>query len=229
MAVNLLDAGGKNDQVIIPAPLASLFSVDKALTDIFQPPFFTLSGASGGVLMIHQDGLATTPPLSGWLLRRSPATRNGLAVITSAVGFGRCVVWLDTFGQRNLQAYMGVASMAAWLTAAAGCSNAIPLQTWEGALTVAPAPTPSVGIYASVNDLARMTYADHKGNRTEIYIPAPPLSMFMQDRKTVDPANANVLTLTTDVVAEIIVPSSGLPVQQFIMGYLVRTQTEGVV
>jgi hypothetical protein len=51
----------------------------------------------------------------------------------------------------------------------------------------------------------------------------------MADLKTINPSHPDVIQLTTDAVAELIVPGSGLPVSSFIGGTLRKAKAEGII
>ena len=227
-AISGIDAIGTSNRFMLPAPIKGLFTSDENTVDTLNPLFFTLNAQAAFTIGVPQSSLPVIQLLAGWLFRQAQGIRETYLVNNLHPTRRVSVLWRDATAKATYTHYIGVAPMTAFLTALSVMSNAIVAQAWEGPLTINPTPTPGPGIYGSVNDLAHLIYADRNGNRTFIRIPAPKEALFLADHKTVDPAYAGITNLTTDAIAELVVPASGLPVRQFLGGYLVRTRAEGL-
>lgn len=229
MAVSAIDALGTSYRFFIPAPVQGLFTTDDNTVDVTNPLFFTLNAQSAFTLIVPQTSLDVINLLAGWLFRRAQTMREAYICDGLHSTMRMCVIWQDGFGKTTLISYNGVVSMGNFLAAADGCSNAIPVQTWEGPLNNIPPFAPTVGIYQSCLDAARLVFVDAKGNRTQVIVPAPILGMFMADGKTVNPAYPLLASVIVAAVSELIVPTSGLPVVAFLGGSLVRSNQQGTV
>jgi hypothetical protein len=221
-AISFIDAIGTSTRYMLPAPQAGIFTVDDWTMDLLNPAVFAVGIQAGGSLAIEQTALPVLSLVAGWLFHKATDLRQGFNVSNANPTLRDGVMWADSFGRTLITTYVGVSNLAAFLTALAGISNAILMQTWEGVLQINPAFSPTSSIYASVNDLVRFIFADAKGNKTNVLLPAPFATIFMQDRKTVDKSNVDVGLFVTAALSELIVPSSGLPVTRFIGGYLSR-------
>jgi len=207
-----------------------MFTADENTADTITDPFAAMSAATADTLMNLQTGNPVVFGIAGWLFRRALNMRESFICAFSALGghpaLRRSVVWADTFGLRTMTYYYGVNPMESFLTTFATGSNAIPLQSWEGPLTI-NTPSPLAGVYAGVKDYARFTFSDDKGNRANVLLPAPKLAIFLADGKTVNPAYFLVAPFILDVLGNLVAPQSGLPLVKFIGGILVRSKQEG--
>lgn len=229
LAVSAIDALGTSYRFFIPAPQKGLFTTDDNTVDVTNPLFFTLNAQAAFTLIVPQTSLDVINLLAGWLFRRAQTVREAYLCDGLHATLRMCVVWQDSFGKTTLISYNGVVPMGNFLAAADGLSNAIPVQTWEGPLNNIPPFAPTIGIYQSVLDAARLVFADVNGNRMQVIVPAPILAMFMADGKTVNPAYPLLGAVIVAAVSELIVPSSGLPITSFIGGSLVRSNQQGTV
>jgi len=230
MAMSVVDGIGTSNRIFCPAPVQGMFTADENTADTLTDPFAAMSAATAGVLMNLQLGTPIVFGIAGWLFRRSLNIRESYICAPSSLSghpaLRRAVVWADTFGLRTITYYYGVNPMEAFLTTFATGSNAIPLQSWEGPLTIA-SPGPFGDVYAGVKDLARFTFNDDKGNRANVMLPAPKLALFKADGKTIDPAYYLVAPFIADVLGNLVAPQSGLPLTRFIGGILVRSKEQG--
>jgi hypothetical protein len=229
LAVSAIDGIGTSYRFFIPAPIQGLFTTDDNTVDTTNPLFFTLNAQAAFTLIVPQTSLDVINLLAGWLFRRAQTIREAYICDGSHMTMRMCVVWQDGFGKTTLTTYNGVTSMANFLAAADGCSNAIPVQYWEGTMNNIPPLPFGRGMYVSCLDAARLVFADANGNRTQVIAPAPIRAMFLADGKTVDPSYGPVVSLVAAALTELIVPSSGLPVVEFIGGNLVRSNQQGTV
>jgi hypothetical protein len=208
-----------------------MFDAGWNAADILNPTFSAFAVQCLNTLMVRQSGYPVQVTPSGWLMRQAPNVRESF-ITNPSITIGhpfrlRQVVWGDSFGQRVLFQYPCMDVSDAWLVTAAAMSNAIVLQTWEGIAGQASAFAPVAAPYAGVKDFARLTFCDANGNRANLNVPAPKLSAFRADGKTVNSDNIGVEAVILACLAYMVAPQSGLPVTKYIGGILVRNKTEG--
>jgi len=219
-------------QTFYPAPMKTLFDAGWNATDILNATFDAFSVQCFDTLMVPQSGYPVQTTPAGWLMRQAAGVRESY-IVNPSITVGkpnrrRMVVWADTFGERVLYAYPMMDVSDNWLTAAAALSNAAVVQTWEGLVAYTPIPAPFALPYAGVKDFARLTFADAKGNRANVHVPAPKLSIFQADGKTVNPAAMGVPSVLANVEGYAVAPQSGLPLTTYIGGVLVRNKSRGL-
>jgi len=105
-------------------------------------------------------------------------------------------------------AISGLATTAAATAALiAACTNAkITLQGFhvtfvKAQISAGTAPPPASSVYPSVTDGAALSFANSAGGRRRVVIPAPLLSDFVTGTNTVNPADANISALITQIEA----------------------------
>jgi len=86
--------------------------------------------------------------------------------------------------------------------------------------------TPTTDLYNSVFDVAAFVFADEDGTETTVYLPAPSVAIFLGDLKTINMDQANVSDFIDQAFNDLIVPSSGKPVVNYVGGELRRNVIE---
>jgi hypothetical protein len=146
-------------------------------------------------------------------------------IMSSSIDWARrTILWYGTHGRSRLTHLQGPvarlgAQFDALMSALQNVSAASATHYWEGTMAHSD-ETPSTDMYNSVEDACHVWFQDDAGNITEVTIPAPSTVIFLPDGKTLDLAQTNVAAFVASAVAELSVPTSGLPVTSCIGGHL---------
>lgn len=211
---------GSTNRYFMPCPLKAMFNADDQTADAGSTDYSAITAAALVFLMDPQDATTWTGTDNGHLFLGASRIRESYFVNTTNPTWRMVCEWQDYWGERVITNYVGHSDMSEFINELQIYSNAIIVKAWQGPLTIHTPPAPTNAIYASVNDIAALKFEDAKGNRMELAIPGPKLSIFMADRKTVDGGNAAVQSLIAAALLEVIVPSSGALVTRFIGGTL---------
>lgn len=98
---------------------------------------------------------------------------------------GRSIVWADATGRTRLTIVKSTGSSAAIETALQAKSNAATQIDWAGTLGT-PIGVAAVGQYQAANQSATLLFATATGTQLRLTLPAPLLSIFLADQRTVD-------------------------------------------
>jgi hypothetical protein len=210
--------GGLSNRLLIPAPLLSWFSVDQQTVNTASAPYIALRAVCFVNIAIPLYCLPILAFNEGCLIRRAPAATETFQVGGAFSLNGFTLVWLDAQGQTCSTRLCGFIGIVGTFPTFDASSNATISQYWGGAITLNTSPSPGFGTYSSVGDYAQIFAADQFGNRTSISIPAPISDMFLSDQETVDDSYPLVQTLYGNMIAELVVPSSGNRVAHIIGG-----------
>lgn len=234
MALSNEDAVHHRTHVFFPAPNVSFLLADHINAD--QTVFnWTQLEADLSSLSAPFSGLPLVTLLSATTIFTASLAFETYKNYTDGITWGRRVnQWRDSLGRMYLQMLTGpIASLTVAPTLADVTNDMLALSTavvtdfWEGEMTTFPLYAPTTDLYNSVNDTARLQFADVNGNITEVILPAPARAVFLADGKTVDETQVNMALFITAALTELVVPSSGLPVVRFVGGMLNKRRTQG--
>ena len=126
-------------------------------------------------------------------------------------------VWLDIGAQTTMR-YVDTSDDTGHLVAVAleEYSNAALFQYWDGQLFTASMPSTSSLAYNQTQTVARLVFTTGTED-VSVVLPAPLLSIFMSDGRTVDP------TSIPDIISAVVghvVSNAGNLVTAFVTGYL---------
>lgn len=122
----------------------------------------------------------------------------------------RSVVWTDANGYQTISRIVANITAGPVQAAILGCSNADFLQYWEGPQFSNISPSPTAAGYIAGSQVALLVYQCADGTSVQVRIPAPQLAIFLADGRTVDPANAAVLTLNAAVIGVLVSTTGSL-------------------
>lgn len=232
VACGLIDDITTSYRIFLPAPFSTLLTLDDNTVDILNPLFANFSLQASGELIVPQSGHGVLTASAGWLFRRSSNIRESYQAQGVNTGFypaytRRIVQWRDAAGHVTQILLCGHTTINNTMAALQAMSNAVVTEWTEGPLLANGAQAPTNALYVGVRDSANFIFADSDGNRTQVVLPAPALECFAQDRKTVDPYDPLSAAIISAALAELVVPSSGQPVNTFISGYLSRSKAIG--
>lgn len=126
----------------------------------------------------------------------------------------RQIVWLDAAGRTRVTLPSADPDSSTIMSKLQLHSNADVLRWFEGPPTIL-SPVPPGGTYASVSDIARLTFTDPTGDLVDLALLAPDIGIFLADSVTVDPsAIADIITACVGVL----VTQTGTPVSAFVGG-----------
>jgi hypothetical protein len=209
--VELQDALGIGCQIFIPAPRLGNFD-DSAVTPL-AATFVPFVAAANGIVLSGQ----WTPviDLAGGGLQYGGAMPMTLSTRTIPPGTTRrTTFWADQAGQRAITHFDYAGDASTFFDQYQAFSDAHVQDWFEG-----PLHRLRLGIltfpYNAVEDIAVLTFSDNARNKTKLILPAPVLSMFLPDGKTVDPAA--VATLVADCLGNLMTQANTV-VTRFVGG-----------
>lgn len=138
---------------------------------------------------------------------------------TEALDQKMTVVYIDANGYTvasNIRSSTGASTL---LTALLACSNTDVLAQWEGDFVPNPSPSPVAGSYQPGSYRAALVFGCADGTIATLLVPAPKTAIFKADGETVDPANADVVSLVALAVGTL-EGNSGSLATAFVGGYL---------
>lgn len=234
MAMSCQDADSHNCHVFFPAPAITKMLADE-LNRNGATAEWTILEAALSSLSVPFSGLPIVNLLNATAIWQGQPSFETFRNYNTGITWGRRTsIWRDSVGKSSIHHLAGpIASLTTAPTLAMiaameeTVSTAAIYESWQGELTVFADPIPTSDEYNSVNDYARMWFADDLGNRTSIVIPAPARAIFLADGKTVNASQANVAIFIAAVLTEIIHPQSELLVSSFIGGSLAKGRREG--
>jgi len=124
--------------------------------------------------------------------------------------------WLDARGYTRITLVRTTGGIGPVLSAWERLSNAGVQQCWEGPVSNILG-TPIAALYESGTQVAILTFVCSDGTNVLLPVYAPAYSIFLADLVTVDPANADVASLISAMIANA-VGASGSPVTAFVGG-----------
>lgn len=218
------DAGGYRTQLYIPAPNVGTCIADNVNYSAATSEWIAIEAALAAV-NVPYTGAAIQQVIAATIARDGEATYQPWTNFTNTIDWARRTIqWFGVHGTARLTHLVAIDDSLGddfdtVMAALAAVSVAVPAHYWEGPMSVF-ADEPTTDQYNSVRDAAGLTFEDDLGCLSEIFLPAPFRSIFLADGKTVDPTNADVETLVAAVLAELIVPVSGLAPSRFVGGRL---------
>lgn len=209
--------------IFIPAPTIDVLAANQVTLDPLTTRYGALLVAELNHGLIQADGSRVSDVSAGWVTRESRAIRNQYGAVAGFDGsIYRGMVWADVHGHTVYTFCYQFDLSDDIMDAMQAISNAKIVQWWTGDVDFTSSSAVSA-LFPSILDGARISYTDAIGNIGSILIPAPVTDMFYADGETVD-LNSSVLnTLLADVLAELVVPSSGLAIDHFLGGRRMRT------
>jgi len=219
-----VDAAVYHTQLYVPAPLASLTGEDLLEYDDEAAEWVAVD-AGIAALYVPYSGNPILSVATARIARAAPDIFQrwfNFAVFEDWER--RTLQWSDIHGNARLTHLIGRDGQLGnnfdvIMDAFQDISAAVVTHYWEGAMPIYT-DSPVSDPYASVNDAARITFADDLGNQTDIIIPAPLLAMFYIDGKTVEVGSEVLSDLIAAVTSECIVPISGRAVVSCVGGVL---------
>lgn len=209
--------------IFIPAPTVEVLAANQVTLDPFTTRYAALLVAEVNHGLIQSDGSRVSDVSAGWVTRESRAIRSKYDAVAGFDGsIYRGMVWADVHGHTVYTFCYQFDLSDDIMDAMQAISNAKIVQWWTGDVDFT-STSPVSGLYPSILDAARISYADANGNTGSILIPAPYDTMFYADGETVDLGSSVLTTLLADVMAELVVPSSGLAIDRFLGGRRMRT------
>ena len=133
--------------------------------------------------------------------------------------YARSVIWVGFNGDNAITRINSIATAPTTMAAIVGCSHADDFAYWEGIYSPNGAPAPTVGDYGGTNSRAQLVFACADGTAATLIVVAPKRSIFMADGTTVDPTNADVVSLVAAAVVECC-NAAGSPFTALIIGTL---------
>jgi hypothetical protein len=130
------------------------------------------------------------------------------------------MIWVDANGFTRLTTFNHDGTSSGIIGQMLALINAWTQKSWSGLLNVTPTPTPSTGVYQSVQDAAVLSYQSASGAIAKLVLPAPLLSTFAADQQTVDPAA--LTALNTEVFAHML-DANGLAIVSYVGGFYQRS------
>jgi len=116
----------------------------------------------------------------------------------------RSVVWVDAGAGVTITRINSTAGSAGIEADLLAISNADVQQNWFGTLAVNGAPTPAAAQYQSVTERVSFTFTTTApGILITLTLPSPQAGIFLADQRTVDLANAGVVTLAAACVGNL--------------------------
>ncbi len=218
--VELQDALGIGCQIFIPAPRLGNF--DDSLVCPLPAAFVPFVAAANGIVLSGQ----WTPviDLAGGGLQYSGAMPMTLSTRTIPPGTKRrTIFWADQAGQRAITHFDYAGDASGFFAQYQAFSDAHVQDWFEGTLTRIRLGTLNFP-YRGVEDIAVLTFSDNARNRTKLMLPAPVLSMFLPDGKTVDPAQ--VAALVADCIGNLTTQANTV-VTRFLSG--TRSRSWGAI
>jgi len=126
----------------------------------------------------------------------------------------RYIVWIDAGGRTRAVIPCADPDVSTIMAKMQLHSQADVLNWFEGARNDLT-PTPAGGVFADVQDLARLTFSDAGGSLVTLALPAPSAVIFEADSVTVDPSA--IADLITACVGHLCSSAGGL-VTTFVAG-----------
>lgn len=111
-------------------------------------------------------------------------------------------VWVDITGRTRLTIIKAHTNPCTILNALQAVSNAGVLYNWDGTID------PAIGVataaqYQAVQQWCELLFQTAAGTLLRLTLPAPPLSILKADKKTVDPANAGIISLLAQCIGNL--------------------------
>lgn len=131
----------------------------------------------------------------------------------------RSVVWVDAGGSQTITRINSDGGFAGPFVDLLAVTNADWLQEWESVLSLNPSPSATSLDYLSVKSVAIILFTTTGVGLVSLRIPAPKLSIFLADGKTVDFANTDVVSLVNACVG-ILANEAGDTAVSYVAGYL---------
>ena len=226
--LDMVDAFNNHARLYLPAPIIADFDPDGETIDLTSPAIAALATqAVVESVAIPSSARAITSFTMGALLRRGRSVRDDITWSTSFPILRRGLVWADCQGRTTSTVITAQGSVPLTTATLQAASNGAITQYWEGILNFVGAPATSA-VYGSVLDTAWFYAHDDEGNESRVALPAPLLSIFLPDGLTVDMSNLLVHALVADMIAELVVPSSGRLVQGVRGGWLQKVRQIGI-
>ena len=207
------DTFGDDWRLYLPAPKLTNFLPDEQTLDLTAAAIATLQATMIAENVANPStGRNFITIVAGGLLRRGRSVRDDLTWSSAFPMLRRQFIWSDSQGNTTSTTITGTTSMPLTSPVLEAASNAEITSFWEGNLVhIGGSTTP--GAYPAVMDSAFFVCHDDRGSETRIILPSPQRGIFLADGVTVNMQDPAVMNLVTDMVAELVVPSSGRLVQ----------------
>lgn len=129
-------------------------------------------------------------------------------------------IWVDVNG-RTRQTIIKTLTGATPVVNAMGPTQLATLQSfWEGDLTIT-GNVPAAGNYQALADAYELLFQTASGSILRLTVPGPNINVFLADKVTVDPANANIVALVAACIG-LLSDGQGHPAVLYLGGRYLR-------
>lgn len=226
-AIEVIGTDLTSNRIFLPAPIDGIMQADNQTLDMSSVGIVALEVDAVGVLLVPWSSAFCVDLDAGWITRRSSGIREYLQISDFRTTYGLELVWVDYQGHTTATRLIQGSVTTQIATDLEALSECVITAYWAGEVHFNSSFGTSTNLYSGVDDYAEFVFADADGNRASVICPAPITDIFLADGSTVDPANSDVITLVGDCLSDLVVPSSGAPLDSFIMGRFRRRNRTG--